>query len=246
MTSTRRGKPRYAEIGEQLQAEIERGEHPVGSLLPTELELCERFGASRHTVRTALAQLSRAGLVLRRPGAGTRVLARSAAMRYEHEVDTVNTLMQYGNTTRLQVLEAGRRTADAGIATLLEIPEGKEYLHLRGLRLEEPGRHPIALTDMLVPLRRGVPTRGLLDPASGARTVARFLDPARLSRVEQVFDAVAFDAAEASLLGVKAGDPAMRVQRRYRDQGERLLMVAISLHPPDRFAYSMVLSRNHA
>ncbi len=245
MASTRRSKPRYAELGDLLQAEIERGDYPVGSLLPTELDLCERFDASRHTVRAALAQLSRAGLVHRRPGAGTRVIAQSAAMRYEHEVDTVNTLMQYGNTTRLQILEAKRCLADAAMARLLEIAEGKEYLHLRGLRQEEPDRQSIAVTDMLVPLRRGVPAAALVDPANAARAVAKYLDPARLSRVEQVFDAVAFNPQDAALLGVEAGDPAMRVQRRYRGVGDRLLMVAISLHPPDRFAYSMVLSRNH-
>ena len=38
--------------------------------------------------------------------------------------------------------------------------------------------------------------------------------------------------------------PALRVQRCYRDADGRVLMVAISLHPPGRFAYSMVLARN--
>ena len=63
MTGTRRSKPRYAELGDLLQAAIEKGDHPVGTLLPTELELCERFNVSRHTARAALAQLISAGLV---------------------------------------------------------------------------------------------------------------------------------------------------------------------------------------
>ena len=37
----------------------------------------------------------------------------------------------------------------------------------------------------------------------------------------------------------------MRVQRRYRDTHGKLLLIATSLHPPGRFAYSMVLSRSH-
>ncbi|HEX7989734.1 MAG TPA: GntR family transcriptional regulator [Stenotrophomonas sp.] len=245
MTGTRRSKPRYAELGDLLQAAIEKGEYAVGTLLPTELELCERFSVSRHTARAALAQLISAGLVQRRPGAGTRVIAQNSAMRYEHEIDTVDLLMQYGNSTRLQVLEAERKLADAAMAQRLDIHEGKEYLRLHCLRLEEQSREPIAVTEMLIPVRTGVPTDKLLEVAGAARALAKFLDPAKLSRVEQVFDAASFEAADAKLLDIKKSEPAMRVQRRYRDANGRLLLVATSLHPPGRFAYSMVLSRNH-
>ena len=245
MTGTRRSKPRYAELGDLLQTAIEKGEYAVGTLLPTELELCERFSVSRHTARAALAQLISAGLVQRRPGAGTRVIAQNSAMRYEHEIDTVDLLMQYGNSTRLQVLEAERKLADAAMAQRLDIHEGKEYLRLHCLRLEEQTREPIAVTEMLIPVRTGVPTDKLLEVAGAARALAKFLDPTKLSRVEQVFDAASFEAADAKLLDIKKSEPAMRVQRRYRDANGRLLLVAVSLHPPGRFAYSMVLSRNH-
>ena len=245
MTGTRRSKPRYAELGDLLQAAIEKGEYAVGTLLPTELELCERFSVSRHTARAALAQLISAGLVQRRPGAGTRVIAQNSAMRYEHEIDTVDLLMQYGNSTRLKVLEAERKLADAATAQRLDIHEGKEYLRLHCLRLEEQTREPIAVTEMLIPVRTGVPTEKLLEVAGAARALAKFLDPTKLSRVEQVFDAASFDAGDAKLLDIKKSEPAMRVQRRYRDTQGKLLLIATSLHPPGRFAYSMVLSRNH-
>lgn len=243
MTVKPRSKPRYAELGDLLRAGIERGDYPVGSLLPTELELCERHAVSRHTARAALAQLMSAGLVSRRPGAGTRVIAQHEAMRYQHSIDTVDMLIQYGNETRLKVLSAERRIADQSMAIRLEIAEGKEYIQLVALRLEEPTREPIAITKMLVPLRKGVPAENLLDLATASRTVARFLDPSRLSCVEQIFDATSFTSSDAKLLGIKRSEPAMRVQRRYRNNNSHLLMLAVSLHPPGRFAYGMVLSR---
>lgn len=243
-TTTQRSKPRYVELGEELRAAIESGEYPVGSLLPTELELCERFSVSRHTARSALAQLISAGMVLRRPGAGTRVIARHEAMRYEHEIDTVDLLMQYGNTTRLRVIKSQRASADTDMAERLEISAGKDYLYLVGMRMEEPSGERIAYTEMLTPVRRGVPVANLLDLTTAARTVATFLDPARLSRVDQRFDATSFTPEQAELMGLSDRDPAMRVERRYRDVTGRLLMLAVSLHPAGRFAYSMVLSRN--
>ncbi|WP_222566159.1 GntR family transcriptional regulator [Novilysobacter antarcticus] len=244
MTVKQRSKPRYAELGDLLQAGIERGDYPVGSLLPTELELCERHQVSRHTARAALAQLIAAGMVQRRPGSGTRVIAQREAMRYEHGIDSLDLLMQYGNTTRLQVHETHSAKASGEMIRELEIGAGKEYLVLNGVRMEEPNREPIAVTEMLVPVRAGTPSAELLDLSSSARTVAGFLDAARLSRVEQVFDAASLSPAEAKLLGVESSEPAMRVRRHYRDATGRLLMLAISKHPPGRFAYSMVLSRN--
>jgi len=244
MTAKQRKKPRYAELGDLLQSGIERGDYPVGSLLPTELELCERYQVSRHTARAALAQLITAKLVQRRPGSGSRVIAQHEAMRYEHEIDDLDLLIQYGNTTRLKVLEARRLKANDGLAQQLEISPGGNYLHLFGLRLEEPSREPIAVTDMLVPVRAGTPTKALLGLSTSPRTIAAFLDANRLSQVAQVFDAVSLSPAEAKLLGVKRSEPGMRVQRYYRDGDGELLMLAISKHPPGRFAYSMVLSRS--
>lgn len=244
MSAKKRSKPRYVQLGELLREGIERGDYPVGSLLPTELELCERFKVSRYTARAALSQLIEAKLVHRRPGSGTRVIAQREAMRYEHEINSLEMLIQYGNATRLKVVTAVQARADAALAEELELNSGGEYLQLTGLRMEEPSREPIAVTDMLVPLREDVPAGRLLDLATSARTVAGFLDPTRLSRVDQVFDADSLTEAEAEMLGVSASEPAMRVQRRYRDTDNQLLMLAISKHPPGRFAYSMALSRS--
>lgn len=53
----------YEQIAEQLAAEIDAGEWPTGSLLPTIPELEKRFGVSRITVRGGLRELEKQGLV---------------------------------------------------------------------------------------------------------------------------------------------------------------------------------------
>src|SRR4030081_1870042 len=49
--------PLYLQVVRALKDEIVGGVHPVGSQLPTEEELCERFSVSRYTVREALRLL---------------------------------------------------------------------------------------------------------------------------------------------------------------------------------------------
>jgi GntR family transcriptional regulator len=65
--------PIYRRIAEELRQEIESGRLARGSQLPTELQLRERFDASRNTVRDAVKSLIALGLVETRPGQGTFV-----------------------------------------------------------------------------------------------------------------------------------------------------------------------------
>lgn len=58
---------------ELLLDDIRSGRQPAGSRLPSEWELVGRYGVSRTTVRSALAQLDLDGLVQRRKGCGTWV-----------------------------------------------------------------------------------------------------------------------------------------------------------------------------
>ncbi len=68
--------PVYRQIAEDLRGEIESGALSHGSQLPTEIELRERYDASRNTVRDAVKWLITRGLVETRPGQGTFVVEK--------------------------------------------------------------------------------------------------------------------------------------------------------------------------
>jgi GntR family transcriptional regulator len=65
--------PMYQQIAEDLRAQIGSGALAPGSQLPTELELREKYEASRNTIRDAIKRLTSMGLVETRPGQGTFV-----------------------------------------------------------------------------------------------------------------------------------------------------------------------------
>ena len=66
----------YREIAEDLRGQIEAGKLPPGGRLPTELELRDKYNASRNTVRDAIKLLTTLGLVATRPGQGTFVVQK--------------------------------------------------------------------------------------------------------------------------------------------------------------------------
>ncbi len=68
--------PKYRRIYKELRESLVDGAYVPGNKLPSESELVARFGASRPTVRRALAQLESEGFIDRRMGSGSTVSER--------------------------------------------------------------------------------------------------------------------------------------------------------------------------
>jgi GntR family transcriptional regulator len=67
-------EPMYRRIADDLRRQIKAAELPPGAQLPTELELREKYEASRNTIRDAIKWLITRSLVETRPGQGTFVI----------------------------------------------------------------------------------------------------------------------------------------------------------------------------
>lgn len=67
-------KKQYQEIGDDLRAQIIQGQYPVGSRLPPERNIAEKYGVSRTIVREALLMLELQGTVDIRQGSGVYVM----------------------------------------------------------------------------------------------------------------------------------------------------------------------------
>src|SRR5215470_6710529 len=63
----------WRRIADDLEQAIMTGAHATGDRLPGEVEIADRFGVNRHTVRRALAELAERGLVRAERGSGTYV-----------------------------------------------------------------------------------------------------------------------------------------------------------------------------
>lgn len=239
--------PRYREIAGYLTNAVLANEYPIGSQLPPEAELCEQLDACRHTIREALRILEQAGLISRRQGSGSLVVANTPPMRYRQTVDSIEDLMQYGKQSRLRLFSTKELAADARLSELLHCKQGDACIELLGVRTEreEPFR-PFALSQVLFPpqsARRRAKLLGI-DTALGVMLAA--LDARTLGRIEQTFEAVALDGATARQLGVNKDSPSLRAHRAYFDRSGKLILVAVSWHRGDLFRISTVLKHEAA
>ena len=237
--------PRHADIARDLRKAIVAGSLPVGTVLPTELELCARYRVSRHTVRIAIADLAEGGLVIRRKRLGTVVQAAQPTRSYRQTVASVDDLVQYGADHVRSVRRAGFVTATPVLAADLGCPVGTRWFCVSSLRYDRLiSDVPLGLTEVYVdPVHAEV---GNLARRSPDRLISSFVTERtgqRIARIKQDVTAVLIDRRLSLLLVVDVGSPAVRIVRHYLDDGGGLIVGSVSVHPASRFHISSSLER---
>src|SRR5947209_13821202 len=139
MTQAISSEHRYLQIARTLRKEIVDGVYPVGSQLPTEHQLCERFSVSRYTVREALRRLRDDNLVASRPRSGTLVVPRPSSDSYVQDVVSINDLLAFATGAQFAIDSTGMTVVDDDLAGRTGLDCGEEWLAVKGFRRVEGG-----------------------------------------------------------------------------------------------------------
>ena len=115
-------RPLYRRLLGSIDTRIRRGDWATGAQLPSERELCEQFGVSRSTVRLALDQLSRAGVLERVQGRGTFVTPHgSITQPLEHVTAFREALAAQGMTPGMRIISRTQEPCDDMLARWLGV-----------------------------------------------------------------------------------------------------------------------------
>ncbi|MFG1191797.1 GntR family transcriptional regulator [Xanthobacter flavus] len=240
---------RYAQVARMLAEAIAAGRHPVGSVLPNEWDLAERFGVSRSTIRAAMRELQASGLVSRRKSAGTRVEATRPPREggsFVQTLSSIESVQQFGGETERLIQAMTSIVADDALATQLGCRPGSRWLRISSLRHlpDDASAPPICWTDVYVderyaeavePRIRSFPGlfSNLLEEVSGRRII----------EIRQDIKAVGIPTRVAGALKTSAGAHALEIRRQYILSPGSMAEVSISIHPGDRFSYATRLMR---
>jgi DNA-binding GntR family transcriptional regulator len=244
MTDRPRKSTRYRDIAAELQKEIRLGTWPIGELLPIETELMARFAASRQTVREALRIVTEQGLIVRRAGLGSVVIANEPPVLFTHSVKSLNEWLRYSNETYREVVQSRDIIADRKLAAMLKCEPGKHWFLIESIRRADAFAEPLGWTEIYV-LRKfsGVIERRDHGRAPVHEQIAKMYGQTIEYAQLEVF-ARGMPAKMAKHLKVKAGSPALTMVRRYYGQREELFEVTITTHPEGRYTYSMDMQRS--
>jgi len=237
---------RYAAVAKSLIDEIAYGRYPVGSLLPTEFELCALYQVSRHTVRAAIDQLQGHGMVSRRKRVGTRVEASSPRSGYSHSLASVADLVHVAETHIRDIKDIRYFVADIALAKRLGLEPGGHYFCVSSIKVDDSeGQAPFCWTDVyaeqayaqIIPDAKAHPDE--LIAALIGRAFSRHIEV-----VDQEVRPVQLSADLASCLKAQAGALGLNIIRQYRDEVGALIAVSETVYPSDRFTLVMQMKRD--
>lgn len=231
--------PLYQQLRDYLVGRIEDGTWREGDQLPTELDFCRIFKVSRTTVKQALFELELEGRILRRQGKGTfvtspRVAQRLALTGFSDE------LRQRGVEPSSRVLFLGLVSTPRRIAEALQVPVASPIWRLHRLRLGNG--EPLGFqTTHLSPALCETLEKDALESGSLYRYLSdRYgLRPSRA--VENYWPTLAREREDCRLLGISAGTPLLRGERRTFLEGGRPLEFVDSLWCGDRYTLMVEL-----
>lgn len=225
-------RPLWQQVLDDLESRIASGD--ITDRFPTDRELTEHYGVSRHTVREAVRRLGSRGLV-------SRVRGRGSVLRDDpltQPLGGLNSLFQaveeQGIPQHSDVLALGV-VRDADAALRLGLPPRAELVILE--RLRHAGDEPLAHDRVWLPADLG---RHLLDvdfTHTALYDELRRRAGVRLTGVDEALEPVVPDAAQRQLLGL-GPDEALLEVRRLGHSGDRVVEYRVTLIRGQRFVYT--------
>ncbi|SHK04318.1 transcriptional regulator, GntR family [Pseudonocardia thermophila] len=229
--------PLYYQVATRLEQLIDEGELPAGSRLENEIELADRLGVSRPTMRRAIQYLVERGLLVRKRGVGTQVV-HPKVRRPVELTSLYDDLAKSGQDPRTEVRSLVSEPLSDHVAGLMGLAPGTPATRIE--RLRYAAGEPLALMTNIVPADvlelsvEALTDHGLYDLLRAAGRVPRM--------ARQVVGARAATPAEARLLGEPAGTAVLTMTRTAWDAGGQAVEYGSHIYRASRYSFELTLT----
>lgn len=233
--------PLHTQIREALRRSILDGSYPPHSQMPSESRMMERFGVSRITIRQALGDLQKEGLIFKVMGKGSFVAKPKAFQSLSRLQGFGEAMAPSGYETYSMLLSAREVEAAPLVAQRLALAEGSVVFEIQ--RLRYLNREPISVDVSYFPLEIG---QRLVQEDLAARDIFVILENDYghdLTHADVQIEAISAEATLARHLGTSEGSPLLRIER-LTYAGERPLDFEFLYYRGDAFQYRLRIDRS--
>jgi GntR family phosphonate transport system transcriptional regulator len=200
----------WRRIADEIENSIARGVFEPGSKLPGEVEIADRFGVNRHTVRRAIAALANRGLVRAERGSGTFIEQQRIPYPIRQRTRFSEIVGGAGHMVGGRLVSSGTENCNADLAKSLKIKAGTPVVRLDLLRHAD--RVPLcAATTWLEAARFPGAAASYASTNSITRMLTRFGVRSYSRKSTRVTAAIA-EAGDAALLRVAIGRPLLVIE----------------------------------
>lgn len=236
-------KKKYPEVAARIMAEFRSGAMKVGDAMPSETALCARIKTSRSTLRSALSELERLGMIERRQGAATRVLSIEPPPTYVHSMSASGDLMQFAGPSWRVVHDIRPVVADEALAASLDQRPGRRWTLIRQTRHIKAQSAPVGWTDVYLNEAYSDIAEDVRDYSGLVYTLLEQRHNVVIREIRQSIRAAPVPTELAKPLEVEAGSSALELRRTYLDGEGETQIVTLSVLPAENYRYEIVLRR---
>lgn len=232
LVSRQEGVALWRQIAASLQRDIGDGTYLPASRLPTEAQLSARFGVNRHTVRRALEELSRAGLVRVEQGRGSFVTEDVIEYTVEPRTRFSEWIRRQNKEPSGRVLRLNEIAADTQIAAGLGVRAGTRVILFERLGLADD--RPVSITRHYFAAPR---FRRLLDLLRHSPSITEALEQVGVPDYRRQVTRVTArmpNADEAELLRMPRSRPVLVAENVNVEGGGAIVEFAIGLYATPR------------
>lgn len=223
-----RGVPLYEVVKDQITEAIFAGRWPAGFALPNEVDLAERFGVAVGTLRRALDDLTREGLLARRRKTGTVVTGRppQISLRFLLRYFRLHSLDGGLLQAEVQPPRVSLGEASEAEVAALSLSPGEEVLRIA--RLRTVGGLPVMTDLYVIPVARFPALPRTAEDMPGL--IYGYLVETgglKISALREKLAAVAASPEIAEELGLEPGAPVLLIEATVYDQNNRPVITAL-------------------
>ena len=231
--------PLYLQLKNALVADIDSGQYKPHQRLLSERELGEKFKVSRMTVRQALTEMIREGILYTQVGKGTFVSESKIDQQLRNLTGFSQEISTRGARPSSKVLAAQIVPASAQMAAVLRVMQGAEVVELSRLRLSN--ELPLCIEVAHIPHYL---CPNILKNDFSHESLYRVFQSDyghRLARAEQTMEASLANAPELELLQMTPPASVLRIERFTYNQQDILLEYVTSAYRGDLYKFRLSL-----
>lgn len=222
----------WRQIYNRLREEIAAGVSQPGTQLPTEAEMSARFGVNRHTVRRALEELSRHGLVRVEQGRGSFVAEDVLDYAVEARTRFSQWIRRHNKEPSGRILRLQEVTSDQRVARGLGIRAGGRVVLLERVGFADD--RPVSLTRHYFPAVR---LKGIEEALRATPSITEALQAVGIDdylRQQTRVSARLPTPSEADLLRTARSRPVLVTESVNVDRSGAVIEFSIGCYPTPR------------
>ncbi len=231
--------PLHNKVERMMRELIEQPHYQNGELLPREVDIAEKLGIARNTVRHAISKLVNEGLLVRKKGFGTKVVGKRIPTKLDSWWSFTKEMQAQGIEVVNFELEVQNIAAGEELATAFNIKKSIKLIRMSRLRGTAAG--PSLLTISWFHPRLKMSGQEDFSKPLYQMLEEDFAVIVALSREE--ISAIRADAFLALKLGVEIGAPLLFRQRLVFDTDGRVIEFNKVYYKGDGFNYAIDIER---